>query len=329
MFPKLFDLPFVHLTIWSYGPMIVIGFLAATFLLRKTARKIGENPDHVTNAALYSLIAGLIGARVFYVLHHLPQFRSQPLSVFSVWNGGLEFVGGLVFAIVVVVLYMLRRKLPVRRYIDLLAIALMLALSFGRIGCFLHGCCFGKPTDLAWAVRFPYASPAYQSQSRPDNLRKRAEPYFKLPAEYFGFSSEDGKMWLPTTDINYYAAGLMPLEHMTKQEKHEVTRGRYRCLAVHPTQLYSSANAFVLFLLLYLFWKKFGVEKPGCTFAMMFILYGPTRFAIEFLRDDNPFEYAWWMIYKGGTVSQNIGLYLTVLGLLLLAVNLKIRTKKS
>ena len=60
--------------------------------------------------------------------------------------------------------------------------------------------------------------------------------------------------------------------------------------------------------------------RPGQTFALAFILYGITRFLIEYLRDDNPFEYAWWALYKGGTVSQNLSIYLVVLGVVLIAV---------
>jgi len=60
--------------------------------------------------------------------------------------------------------------------------------------------------------------------------------------------------------------------------------------------------------------------RPGQTFALAFILYGITRFLIEYLRDDNPFEYAWWAAYKGGTVSQNMSIYLVILGVVLMAV---------
>jgi prolipoprotein diacylglyceryltransferase len=59
---------------------------------------------------------------------------------------------------------------------------------------------------------------------------------------------------------------------------------------------------------------------PGCTFALAFILYGITRFLIETVRDDNPFEYAWWAIYKGGTVSQNLSIYLIILGVALMVI---------
>jgi prolipoprotein diacylglyceryltransferase len=67
-------------------------------------------------------------------------------------------------------------------------------------------------------------------------------------------------------------------------------------------------------------------NKPGCTFGLMLVIYGFSRFFLEFLRDDNPFEYAWWAIYKGGTVSQNLGIYLVIFGGILMVVFQKIKT---
>ncbi len=324
MHPELFEIPFIHLTVKSYGLMMVIAFLAAVFLIRYLSRNITPNPQFITNAALYSLIAGVVGARLFYVIHHFNQFQGRPLSVFAIWQGGLELLGGVLSAIVVIVFYLRHHKLPVRRYLDILAIGLMLALMFGRIGCFLNGCCFGKPTDLPWAVRFPYGSHAYRSQVNLDLDRNRPNPHLNLPEEFFGYYYEDGK--------RFY--GLKPYEDLTQEQKYLVDKGPYRCLPVHPTQLYSSANGAVLCLILYLFWRRAQkankrlFSKPGCTFGLMFILYGITRFFIEFLRDDNPFEYTWWAVYKGGTVSQNLGIYMVILGVVLMAIFEKMKPQQ-
>jgi prolipoprotein diacylglyceryltransferase len=83
-------------------------------------------------------------------------------------------------------------------------------------------------------------------------------------------------------------------------------------------------------VILYFFWRRSKkaekskrgklLARPGSTFALMFILYGVARFLIERVRDDNPFEYAWWAVCKGGTVSQNLSIYLVVLGVVLMVV---------
>ena len=302
---------------------MVIGFLAAVSLIRRLSRNITPDPQLITNAALYSLIAGVVGARLFYVVHHFEQFQQGDLlSIFAIWRGGLELLGGVILAITVIVLYLRYHKLPIRRYLDILAIGLMLALAFGRIGCFLNGCCFGKPSNVPWAVRFPYGSHAYRSQVKPDPDRNRPEQQLKLPDEFFSYVEDNG-LWYPR---------LKPYESLTREQKYLVDKGPYRCLPVHPTQLYSSANAAVLCLLLYLFWQRaqntanFKTTKrlfaaPGCTFGLMFVLYGITRFFLEFPRDDNPFE------FDSITISQNLGIALVVLGVVLMAIFDKMKPK--
>lgn len=329
MYPELIKLPFLDVTVKSYGLMMVIGFMAAVTVIRRLSRSFTPDPQLITNAALYSLIGGVAGARLFYVIHYFEQFKGGDWHrVFAIWEGGLELLGGVILAISIIFFYLMYHKLPMRRYLDALAVGLLLALVFGRIGCFLNGCCWGRPTDSPWLswMRFPYNSLAYNSQINPDPERERSEPYFLLPRdEYFGFEGEEGK-WYPK-----------PFEELTEEQKYQVTKGQYRCLPVHPTQLYSSATGGFLCFLLYVFWRrgswaeKIGrrkrfLFKPGQTFALMFIVYGLSRFFMEFLRDDNPFEYGPWImhviyvIYKGGTVSQNIGIYLVSLGLLLMLV---------
>ncbi|MHC4440907.1 MAG: prolipoprotein diacylglyceryl transferase [Planctomycetota bacterium] len=319
MHPELFEIPFIHLTIRSFGVMMVIGFLMSLFLIGRLGRSICSNPQLITNLALYCLVAGVVGARIFFVVHHYDQLENPWSSMFAVWQGGLEFYGGVIFAIPVIVLYSRRHKLPIRRCLDIIAIALMLGLSFGRLGCFLNGCGFGRQTDMPWAVRFPYDSFAYFSQINTNPERNRSESQLELPHnEYSSYPDIHTKLYPKS------------FEELTEQQKFEVTKGRYRCLRIHPTQLYSSANAALLCLLLYLFRRRSQRAagsgntrmlfiQPGQTFSLALILYGITRFLIEYLRDDNPFEYAWWAIYKGGTVSQNLSIYLVILGVVLIA----------
>ncbi len=321
MHPELFKLPFTELTVKSYGLMMVIGFLVAVHIIRRLSRNITPDPMMITNASLYALFAGIVGARVFYVVHYFDRFRGDLLSVFAIWDGGLELVGGVIAAVTVIAIYLRKHKLPVRRYLDIIAIGMMAALVFGRIGCFSAGCCFGRPTDLPWGVRFPYGSHAYRSQVEPDFERFRSEPYQVLADDFFYYPDGDKRR----------VRELKPYQDLSPLQKEMVKSGPYRCLPVHPTQLYSSLNAAVLTLILYLFWRrsqraqqrkeKPGIfAKPGNTFALMFILYGIARFFIEYLRDDNPFEFAWWTIYQGGTISQNLCIYMVILGVVLMLV---------
>jgi len=308
MHPELIEIPIIHVTVKSYGLMMVVGFLAAVTVIRLLSRRFTRDPQHITNAALYALIAGVVGARIFFVVHYFDQFRDDLLGVFAIWRGGLELLGGVLLAIAVILLYIRYHKLPLRHYLDVLAVGLMAALIFGRVGCFLNGCCYGKPTDLPWGVRFPYGSFAYRSQVEPDPQRNRLEPHLHLPEEYFGYFDEN----------QAYVPDLKPKEFLTPRQQEEVTQGQYRCLPVHPTQLYTSLSALLCTLILYGVWRRSQkceragrypfLTKPGSVFSLMFVLYGILRFSIELVRDDNPYEIGTL------TVSQLIGIGLVLLG---------------
>jgi phosphatidylglycerol:prolipoprotein diacylglycerol transferase len=320
MHPELFRIPFTELTVKSYGVMMVCGFIAAIFVIRRLSRGMGENAEHVTTAALYSLIAGVVGARAFYVIHYWEQeFKGKGIvKMFAVWEGGLELLGGVLLAIFIIVIYLWAKKLPVRRYLDILGVGLMLALVFGRLGCFLNGCCFGKPTNFFISVRFPYDSLSYRSQVRPDPTRGREKPYIDLPVDFFDYVKEANEFY------------LKPFDRLTAQQRFEVAEGPFRCLAVHPTQIYESLSALVGCILLYLHRKRgIALEKQdkkipfffrsGVTFALMFIIYGSMRFFLEFLRDDNPIQ------ADGLTVSQNLSIVLVAVsfGLIWLFTKMK------
>jgi phosphatidylglycerol:prolipoprotein diacylglycerol transferase len=310
MHPTLIQVPFVHITIWSFGAMAVVGVLVALLVTRRMCRRDGLDPEGITNAALYCLIIGMIGARAFFVIHYFDEFREDFAGVFAVWRGGLEFLGGAIPAIAFLLFYLHFRRLPVRRYFDIMAVGLMVGLSCGRIGCFLNGCCFGRPAEVPWAVRFPYRSYPYLSQINADPKRHRISPYLDLPrAEYVSFYGEDGR-WYPK-----------PLAELTPQQRYEVTKGKYRCRPVHPTQLYASASALLLAGLLHGVWRTSRARpgrwfwRPGLTVSLAFVLYGITRPLLESLRDDNPFEFA------SLTISQIGGIFLFVFGILLLTAH--------
>ena len=326
MHPELFKLPFVDVTVKSYGTLMVIGFMLATLLMRRMMKKAGQNPEWITNAALYALVAGIVGSKLFYVVHHYQPSRSLRDLIFS--GSGFEFLGGVLSAIVFLLIYLRVRKLSWRLYFDVLAVGLMLGLAFGRLGCLMNGCCYGKPAEAPWAVRFPYASLPYYSLVYPDEARFRSEPRLELPVEYFGWLDRQGN-WIAASEQDKYNAALKPKERLTPDQKTAVTQGPYRCLPLHPTQVYSSLNAFMLTAIFYGLWCRIGLKRPGMILSMILIAYGLTRFGLETLRDDNPFEYAWWMLYKGGTISQNICIYLVLAGIVLLGVVLSKKECRS
>jgi phosphatidylglycerol:prolipoprotein diacylglycerol transferase len=139
----------------SYGLALAVAFLVGTWLALREARRKGLDEDAIVYVILVALVAAILGARMLYVLEHIPEYRRQWSSVFAVWQGGLTLYGGVV-AGTVAGLWMARRSgLPVWGTADALAPSIALGTAFGRVGCFLNGCCYGRPTDLPWGVVYP------------------------------------------------------------------------------------------------------------------------------------------------------------------------------
>jgi len=146
------------LTIYSYGLLVALGFLAGIGLAVWLAKKEGIPTEQILDLAVYVLLASIIGARLFYVIEFWRDFAGNPISVFYIWQGGLVFFGGLLFVILAVIAYARFFKVPLFKVLDVIAPAAALGYALGRIGCFLNGCCYGIETNLPWAVKFPALS---------------------------------------------------------------------------------------------------------------------------------------------------------------------------
>lgn len=154
MKPVLFSLG--PLTFHAFGMMIALGVLASLVLMKKRARQTGfPGSEEVFDFVFVILLSGFLGARLYYVLQHFSSYAASPLKVFALWEGGLVFYGGLIGALLGFYLYLRRKKIPFLKGMDFILPFVALTQAFGRIGCFLNGCCYGKICDLPWAVKFP------------------------------------------------------------------------------------------------------------------------------------------------------------------------------
>ncbi len=159
MHPDLLNLGPLHIR--SYGLMMAVAFLVGTWLGLVEARRRGLDEDKLVNVILITLVASILGARLLYVMEHLQEFRREWGSVFALWQGGLTLYGGLTAGVFAGLLAARRFGLPMWLVADALTPSLALGTMFGRVGCFLNGCCYGKPTLLPWGVHFPHDSFAY------------------------------------------------------------------------------------------------------------------------------------------------------------------------
>ena len=154
MYPILYKIGPINL--YTYGFFLALGFLIAILVAGREARRLGLSEGHFFDLCFYIILAAIVGSRLLFVIVDPGPFLQNPLKIFAIWEGGLVFHGGLIAALVTAFFLMRLYKLPWRPTFDALAVGMPLGVTFGRIGCFMAGCCFGKPTNLPWAVQFTH-----------------------------------------------------------------------------------------------------------------------------------------------------------------------------
>ncbi len=152
MHPDLFRIG--PLTIHTYGVMVAIGFLLGVGLAMRQARREGIPVERISDLSFYLLLAAIVGSRIFYILLNPAPYIKNPLSVFKIWEGGLVFYGGLIFAVITGIIYIKKKGLSLWQVADIYAPSIAIGHAIGRIGCFFAGCCHGRPADIPWAVTF-------------------------------------------------------------------------------------------------------------------------------------------------------------------------------
>lgn len=143
------------LPVYSYGAMISLAVLVSAIFLSRESRREGIDPDQTLEAIIVAVIAGLLGSRILYVALNWEQFIGRWKDVFFSRFEGLTFYGAFFGGIVAVLLWCRWRKVDFFKLADLVAPYLALGYAFGRIGCFLNGCCYGRVSTVPWAVAIP------------------------------------------------------------------------------------------------------------------------------------------------------------------------------
>ncbi|KAA3636388.1 MAG: prolipoprotein diacylglyceryl transferase [Calditrichaeota bacterium] len=165
MCPELFDIG--PIPIRSYGLTLAISFFLGVLYVKYVTKRDGKDFEPYLNLSYIIIFAGVIGARVSYVLFHLSEFQGRWLDTFNPFGGnefgiaGLNLYGGVLLSIISTYLYCKFKKMNILEVFDYFSPTLALGLGITRIGCFLNGCCFGTPTDLPWGISFPEGSIPY------------------------------------------------------------------------------------------------------------------------------------------------------------------------
>jgi len=229
------------LPIFGYGFMLFIAVATGGWWAARRAEREHLPSEKIWDLAFCLFLSGIAGARLFYLVQYrdrvfqdvttLPQFVS---TVLNLSNGGIVLYGGLIAAAVGFFSFCAVHRIRPLALLDIITPSIFLGIGFGRIGCFLNGCCYGDQTTLPWGVHFPRDSAT------------------------FGALVEKG---LLAPD-----AGCTP--------------------ALHPTQIYSAMDGFMLAALTA--WYFYHRRRNGEVFAIGLFLYPITRFLIEFIRGDEP-----------------------------------------
>lgn len=361
MWPTVFSIPtpWGEMPIRSYGLMLMIGFLGGTWWAARRAARVKADPDLVINLGFVALLASVIGARAFYVIHYWEQFAGRGVrAVIDITAGGMEFYGGFIGAFVAILGYLLIYKASIRLYMDIIAPSLMFGMGMARIGCFLNGCCWGGLCDvnMPWGMTFPYASLAAHRQwedrvvTFPAELivvyangagatlvprdelgatpeeRVRPAYVYRKAQEALDAAKRNGADAQEMTALT--AARDRAREAIKKsgvpfswgqEEQFRITPSEldefahdHRSRRVHPAQIYSSMDGFILAILLStVFYRR---RRHGIVAGLFFLLYPLMRVVEETIRTDNPHDTAFL------TISQFVSVVIFTIGVIYMVV---------
>jgi phosphatidylglycerol---prolipoprotein diacylglyceryl transferase len=158
MQPVLFTIPkflgIGPIPIHSYGVMIIIAFLVALWIARKRAKKFGLDSNKVSDMSFWALIAGILGARIAFILQDLGYYLKHKDELFSFKFAGLTSFGGVIAGLGFIIFWAKRAGWPIRLLLDVIAPAGLVMHAIGRVGCLLNGCCYGGvcPPNLPWGI---------------------------------------------------------------------------------------------------------------------------------------------------------------------------------
>jgi phosphatidylglycerol:prolipoprotein diacylglycerol transferase len=160
MHPILFEIG--NVTIYSYGFMIAVGVVAGvSYMAIQGKKELGLTFDTANSLFLYIFAAAFIGGKVFLFFENPSYYAANPKNLLT--GRGFVFYGSFLFAIPTMYWFFKKKKLPLYQMLDIMAITTCLVHMFGRIGCFMAGCCYGKPTDSVFGISFTdpacYADP--------------------------------------------------------------------------------------------------------------------------------------------------------------------------
>lgn len=144
--------------IYWYGVLVAVAVFVCSLLVQNNAYKRGYSPELISRVIFWTVIWGIIGGRLLHILVQAPYYYRHPQEILSIRNGGLAIEGAVIVALLFLCIYSNIRRFNLLEILDIIALSVPLGEALGRIGCFLNGCCYGKPTEFFLGVKFPHLS---------------------------------------------------------------------------------------------------------------------------------------------------------------------------
>ena len=161
-----------NLSVHWYGVMVALAFIAGLWTASRRALREGIAAEKIIDLGPWLIVGAIVGARTLYVISYWrEQFAGKPFTeVFMVHHGGLVYYGGLIGASLAFILYCRWKRLSLWKGADVMAPSVALGYFFGRIGCLMNGCCYGRECALPWAIHFPPGHQTYPTAVHPTQI---------------------------------------------------------------------------------------------------------------------------------------------------------------
>ena len=305
------------LPIRGYGVMLMLATISGVSLAAYRAWQVGIDPEVIYSLAFVMFLAGILGARLFYVIEywqeefspgHTGNWTQTVKAIFNMPKGGLVVYGSVIFGVPAGFWFCRRRGLPVLAIGDIIAPSMVLGQALGRVGCFLNGCCFGGVClTHDYALTFPADSPPYVHQERygwhsgvwleaADEQIVVAYVAQPGPAKEAGLKAGDAIVSINGAKVESLSEARRRLAASGELIEVETADGRVlrwqsaggppRSVPIHPTQLYAAIDAGLLALVL---WFVFPYRRhDGEVFALLITLHPLSRIWLEMIRVDEP-----------------------------------------
>jgi phosphatidylglycerol---prolipoprotein diacylglyceryl transferase len=239
------------LTLYTYGLIMAVGFIIPYFYILYLARATGQEEDFYSDIFFWIMVCGIVGAKLLYIIVDW-QGVTGDLSyknIVGCLRGGLVWYGGLIADIAFIYYYCSRRKKDVLQVLDTFSSPVSVGLAIGRWGCLMAGCCYGKPTNLPWAIVYPSAPilhPMAGIPVHPSPIYESLGSFLIALACYFVFRKSNKKGVAAALVLTLYA----PLRFFLEFLRGDVERGVYASGHISTSQLVSALIFFPALLFL-------------------------------------------------------------------------------